>query len=193
LTTKIFIAKNRLNGGGKILEALGVNNVYELEPIKMEALAESINSLVIRDYLKENQDGITDMEQTESWDYVKLFQKTIHYETSYLTNLEMEGIIGDKVKFAEEIAKPLYLLEFIVTRIVKYFIDLKPIKQEYFEDPDDPPVQRIGQTLYFVKCENYMTSFGIREFNLDYMLFKINYQTKYYDYNFAQNSLEETP
>jgi hypothetical protein len=37
-----------------------------------------------------------------------------------------------------------------------------------------------------------MTSFSIREFNLEYMLYRINIQTKYFD-NFAQKALDETP
>jgi hypothetical protein len=82
----------------------------------------------------------------------------------------------------------LQILEIITSKTMLYFEYLETTKREYFEDPDDPPVQRIGETLYFVKCENYMTSFGFREFNLEYMLFRINFQTRYSDFNFCAKS-----
>jgi hypothetical protein len=67
LTTKIFTAKNRLNGGGKFLEAFKVNNVFEISPLAMELFAESLNNLIVKDYLEANKDGITDMKQTDNW------------------------------------------------------------------------------------------------------------------------------
>jgi hypothetical protein len=39
------------------------------------------------------------MEQTESWDYNTLFNKTFHYEAPYLIYLEREGFIGDLMDF----------------------------------------------------------------------------------------------
>jgi hypothetical protein len=75
-----------------------------------------------------------------------------------------------------------------------YFDSLETVKREYLEDPDDPPVQRISETLYFVKCNDYMTSFGLVQFNLNYMLQRINFQRMYADvYSFTQKTLEETP
>jgi hypothetical protein len=63
LTTKIFTAKNRLNGGGKFLEAFKVNDVFEISLLAMELLEESLNKLIVKDYLEANKDGITDMKQ----------------------------------------------------------------------------------------------------------------------------------
>jgi hypothetical protein len=88
-------------------------------------------------------------------------------------------------EFAGEMIEALFILKDITTKMMIYFENLETTKREYFEDHDDPPVQRIGETLYFVKCENYMISFGLTEFNLQYMLYRINYQTKYSFFNFA--------
>jgi hypothetical protein len=40
-------------------------------------------------------------------------------------------------------------------------------KREYTEDPDDPTVPNILNTLKFVECDNYMTKEGAIKFNLD--------------------------
>jgi hypothetical protein len=110
-----------------------------------------------------------------------------------LIQLQREGFIEDTVEFIREIAETLHILDIITPKLILYFDNLEPVKQEYFKDPDDPPVQRIGETLYFVKCENYMTYFGLTEFNLEHMLFRINFQRKYSNFNFAQKTREETP
>jgi hypothetical protein len=65
-------------------------------------------------------------------------------------------------------------------------------KQEYFDDPDDPPVPRIGETLFFVEGENYMTSKGFAKFDLDYMLFRLA-MNEGIPYNYAQKALDESP
>jgi hypothetical protein len=100
------------------------------------------------------------MEQTESWDYIELFKKTIGYEAIYLLRLEKEGFIKDMMEFAIAIVDTTDIIGEMIEKMKIYFDNLNSIKREYFEDPDDPPVQRIGETLYFVKCDNYMTSFG---------------------------------
>jgi hypothetical protein len=182
-----------LNGGGKMLEMHGAENVQEVPPKKLEAVAEAVNSLIVRDFLKDNQDGITDMKQTESWNDVQLFKKTFHYETTYLVCLQNENLIGDATKFANEIANTLSILEIITAKMMTNFNNLETTKREYFEDNDDTPVQRIGETLYFIKCENYMISFGLTEFNLEYMLYRINFQTKYSYFNLGQKALDESP
>jgi hypothetical protein len=58
------------------------------------------------------------------------------------------------MEFAYAIADTLFIIEEITEKMKIYFDNLEPVKREYFEDPDDPPVQRIGETLYFVKCDN---------------------------------------
>jgi hypothetical protein len=89
-------------------------------------------------------------------------------------------------EFTETIVETWSILEVIATALKEYDESLKRIKREYFEDPDDPLVQRIGETLYFVRCENYMTSFGLVEFNLEYVLFKTNFIRKYASFDFTQ-------
>jgi hypothetical protein len=45
---------SRLNGGGKLLEKFGADNVFEINPIALELLAEGLNALLIKDFLNEN-------------------------------------------------------------------------------------------------------------------------------------------
>jgi hypothetical protein len=176
-----------------MLEDFNAENVFDIPNYKLEALAEAVNSLIVRDFLRDNQIGITDMQQTENWIDIQLFKETFHYQTTYLITLQSEDIIGDTTKFANEIANTLTILQMITAKIMDYFVNLKTIKREYFEDLNDPPVQRISEILYFVKCENYMTSFGLTEFNLKYMLQNIYFQTRHSHFNFAQKALDESP
>jgi hypothetical protein len=90
---KIFTAKNRLNGGGKLIPEHDIDNVFQISTQAMEMLAEKINEMIVKDFLEGNQYGITEMKQTESWHYVELFKKTIHYESPYLLQLQKEGFI----------------------------------------------------------------------------------------------------
>jgi hypothetical protein len=129
------------------------------------------------------------MEQTESWSYEKLFEKTFPYEVPYFSAPQKESFIGEVLGFGKVIAETLYRLKYISNIIIE---NLKTIKREYCEDPDDPPLQRISETLYFIKCENYMTSFGLLEFNLNYVLFKTKFMRSA-GFNFTQKALEETP
>jgi hypothetical protein len=67
-STKIFTGKNRLNGGGKFFDQLGIKNVHEMPIGMLNFMAEEFNDNVLEEYLKDNQDGTTSLEETESWD-----------------------------------------------------------------------------------------------------------------------------
>jgi hypothetical protein len=133
------------------------------------------------------------MRQIDNWSNKELFLKMYPYEVAYLYQLEKEGFIGNVNDFVETMVETWCTLQVISEALEEYLKSLKTVKREYFEDPDDPPVQRIGETLYFVRCENYMTSFGLIEFNLNNVLFKTNFIRKYADFNFTQKALEEIP
>jgi hypothetical protein len=77
-----------------------------------------MNALIIKDCFNTNQDGITDMEQTESWSCDELFKKTYPYEAPYLLELQKEGFIEDITDFACAIYETICLLEIISTALM---------------------------------------------------------------------------
>jgi hypothetical protein len=95
--------------------------------------------------------------------------------------------------FATAICETIDILKEITRKMMMYFENLDTHKQEYFDDPDDPPIPRIGEMLIIVKCENYMTCRGLIEFNLEYMLFRINIKKKFPSFDYTQKALEEIP
>jgi hypothetical protein len=102
LTTKIFTPKNRLNGRGKLIPDHEIDNAFQIPTLALEMLAEQINAMIVKDFLNGNQEGIIDMEQTESWNYGVFYSKTVNYETPYLLQLQREGFIGSTMEFFED-------------------------------------------------------------------------------------------
>jgi hypothetical protein len=184
---------SKLNGGGKYLEQFKVNNVFEIKDIILECFAENVSNLVLKHYMETNKDGITSFDEMEEWNPDTLFIKTYSIERDYLLFLEKEEFIGNAAEFAWTIAETIDILKVITEKMMMYFDNLDTHKQEYLEDSDDPPIPRIGEALYFVKRENYMTQKGLINFDLDYMLYRINFNDRYAPYNWSQKALEETP
>jgi hypothetical protein len=62
-STKIFTAKDRLNGGGKMFDMLKVKNVHEIKQEVMNTFAESMSANLLEEYM--NEEGITNREVVE--------------------------------------------------------------------------------------------------------------------------------
>jgi hypothetical protein len=75
-----------------------------------------------------------------------------------------EGFIENVSDFATEIAEILGIISTIMSKLIEQLIQLNT-KREYFDDPEDPPIPKIEETLYFVACENYMRYKGLIKFN----------------------------
>jgi hypothetical protein len=137
-----------------------------------------MSDLILRDYIEQNQDRVTSIEGTESLDYNKLFEKTYPWMKSYLIILEREEFIGNATEFVKAILETLTLLNYITGELMEYFDNLDTHKQEYFDDPNDLPIPGIGETLFFVKYENYMTYKGLITFDLNYAMVRLNSNKK---------------
>jgi hypothetical protein len=84
LTTKIFTAKDLLNGGEKLFEMMGIDSLYTASEFRLEVFARVINRTIVSDFLEENTLGITSMEQTEEWSWQTLFKETFKYTARHL-------------------------------------------------------------------------------------------------------------
>jgi hypothetical protein len=51
-TTKISTAKDRLNGGGKLMKAIGVKNLFEVNRGTVEMIAEHFHNKIIEELEK---------------------------------------------------------------------------------------------------------------------------------------------
>jgi hypothetical protein len=96
LTTKIFTAKDRLNGGGKICNLFKTNRIHDLTQNQLEILANYMNENTELTFLQTNKYGITDMIQTEEWSWRKLYSETnIYTSTSFKWLNKEEGCVNE--------------------------------------------------------------------------------------------------
>jgi hypothetical protein len=65
-----------LNGGGWFLEILKAENIWQLTERQSEMAADTLGRIVCKNFLKFNEQGITSMEQTDSWSWQKLYCDT---------------------------------------------------------------------------------------------------------------------
>jgi hypothetical protein len=47
-------------------------------------MAEEFSDNALKEFLKDNQDGVTSLEETENWDYITLFPRTFSRTVDYL-------------------------------------------------------------------------------------------------------------
>jgi hypothetical protein len=113
-------------------------------------LSKELSNNVLREYLEDNHDGVTSLKETENWDMVTLFSRTFSRTADYLFLLQRENFIESADAFSKEIIDTLVIIAAIMTKLIEQLIQLNT-KQEYFDDPDDPPIPRIEETLYFVE------------------------------------------
>jgi hypothetical protein len=193
LTTKIFTAKDRLNGRGRLLDNFGIENIYTTSEFKLFWLACSINDSIIQEFLRDNLLGITSMEQTEEWSWTKLFIATYEIEAVYIGSIEKEEGIWHWKKYMDENFKTLTIIHNMKYMIFDEIqVLISKLTPKYFEDPDDPPMEKI-ELLFFVECSNYQKIYGPITFNLNYMLSRINERNMHSIGKKIQNALEETP
>jgi hypothetical protein len=189
LTTKIFTAKDRLNGGGKIANKFGLNSLREASNQQWEIFARSVNECIVEKFIRENKLGIISMEQTDDWSWRDLFLGTYKYwaEQMGFIQIEEEGLYNFE-NLGKEILNTLDILEMISEKLMKEMeiLNAKPTPK-YYEDPDDPLIEKIV-ILSFVECPNYQTTKGPVTFNLNYVLDKIEEATSC---RYTQKALEE--
>jgi hypothetical protein len=92
LTTKIFKAKDRLNGRERIIQQLNINSIYELANWQMEIVAQTFHDGVVNDFLSTNKLGITNMEQTEDWNWLDLWKAAYSSWGDVMLVLQVEEI-----------------------------------------------------------------------------------------------------
>jgi hypothetical protein len=193
LTTKIFTAKDRLKGGGKLCERMEVNNIYEISTKNCENIADYLREcLAVRVFLEMNEIVITSMVQTEDWNWMKLFKEIYTYTQSALTwlNSQEEGCVDPKGMMFE-IQYSLHLLEIIAEKLIEDIkrLDERPIPK-YYDNPDDPPIEKC-ESLSFVVCPNYHTCTKIITFDLQYVIEKMKEMS--YRFNYTEEALNCTP
>jgi hypothetical protein len=118
-----------------------------------------------------------------------LFSRT--YEYWYISILELnrdENLFDDIKEMGFVLFEAMELIETIIYKLTLQISELnsRPTPK-YYDDPDDPPVERCPP-FSFVECPNYHTCSKTITFNLKYMLRNINKEIPY-----IKKALEETP
>jgi hypothetical protein len=88
---------SKLSGGGKWLETLGVNNVYELDPSSLKILTKSMHETIIELYItgKGNQGIIVTREEMDEWNTEEMCIYLFEVKIMVFARWEHEGIISD--------------------------------------------------------------------------------------------------
>jgi hypothetical protein len=111
------------------------------------------------------------------WDTVTLFKKTFPITTHVCKLFEEEIFISNQIKYMDVIKKILIMME-IAAKLSEQINKFQTTKQEYFDDPDDPPIPRI-EMFQFVECDKYMTREGLIKFDLNYVIERTENMRKY--------------
>jgi hypothetical protein len=148
----------------------------------LEKLAISISNLVVNEYIKNSEDGITNSGELEKCNAIELFWEMFPRKIKFPDVMGEEEFIGNVRHFMET----LDILFEINVKMTEYFSSLKIYKQEYFDDPDDPPIPKISKTFYFVECDNYMTVKGLVKFDLDYVIFRTGFNRRYAPFDYTK-------
>jgi hypothetical protein len=93
--------------------------------------------------LKQNEEGITSKEIIDEWDTKTLFRKTTSTTTIIYKMFEEEEFIGNHIKFRDVIKEKIVIMMEISRKLNEQLKQFTPTKQEYFDDPDDPPIPKI--------------------------------------------------
>jgi hypothetical protein len=165
LTTKIFTAKDRLNGGGKLLEYFNADNIYQLDEAQMFILVDSLSSCIVRFFLANNNLEITSMEQTDGWKWTDLFWNMYPHWFGQMIAFNSEEHVFDVQEMAMVMLEALGLMEIIGELLLMGIKELneRPTPK-YYDDPDNPPIEKCI-TLTFIEVPNYYTTDGIIKFN----------------------------
>jgi hypothetical protein len=153
--------------------------------------AESSSEIIIGQYVKDNEWGIT-REEIMEWDPEKLFRNTRSITTIVYPEYEKEEYISNHIKYMGVIKEKIVITMEIARKLNKQLEQFTTTKQEYFDDPDDPPIPKI-ETLQFVECDKYMTYKGLIKFDLDYVIDRTTFARKYWYFNITQKIIDESP
>jgi hypothetical protein len=126
LTTKIFTAKNRLNGRGVIVEKLNLNNMYDLKDWQLEILVSDWHYMIVERFLAKNDFGITNMEQTDDWNWNLLFKATYLTWAGAMYELQEDDPFFHFDLLGEEMEKSLEIMEWSMKKLLKDIEILKP-------------------------------------------------------------------
>jgi hypothetical protein len=100
-------------------------------------LAEGYSKLIEKEYIERNEDGITNMDETEEWDPDKFSEKILPIEKYFWFYIQGDGLIESPLEFGITICETIDILKEMTEKMMLYFENLNPIKQEYFDDPSN--------------------------------------------------------
>jgi hypothetical protein len=162
---------------------------------QLERYAMMINGKIIKEFLSINKRGITKMEQTEEWITGELFNEMLEPSRQVYKEMKMIKLIDDVEEYIDTLLETLMILGKIGSKLHKQYKEMPVVENKiYTEDPDDPPVPRIGDELHFNECEYYMTERGLVKFDLQYMLNGIQNMNKRKDpYENIRIALDDSP
>jgi hypothetical protein len=79
-------------------------------------LAEKFSNIIIKQYFKYNENGVTSEEEMKSWDYTKHFYNVLPTAKFFYFHLQEEGFIEDAKEFAFTVYETLEILEEIISK-----------------------------------------------------------------------------